>query len=190
MADGYQVDPSALGAVARGINDVIAELDTVGGVATGGMGRGFTGVTPDPGQLGHGGAHSALAEFCLRWGVAVRGLVEQGNDIAGRLDLSAGAYHDHERYLAGVLKSVSFAAVGDPHATRPAEDRDWSELGDEAGTLLHPDISPRTMPDAQRRSSDALSEEWGDARSQGGRVGRALGGLTAPDDPPPAGEGQ
>ncbi|MFE4601076.1 type VII secretion target [Kitasatospora indigofera] len=127
MAD-FQVDPEALKLTAKGINDAIGELKKVGIAEGAVVGRGFTDLELTGGQIGSPGCKSAFDEFCERWGVMVRGLVQQGNEIAEKLDLSAGIYHDHEQYVSGALKDAVSAAMGNPNLTQDqVEGRSWGQ---------------------------------------------------------------
>lgn len=126
MAD-FQVDPEALKLTAKGINDAIGELKKVGIAEGAVVGRGFT-------DLELTGADRlprlqvGLRRVLRTLGVMVRGLVQQGNEIAEKLDLSAGIYHDHEQYVSGALKDAASAATGNPNLTQDqVEGRSWSQ---------------------------------------------------------------
>ena len=82
MGDGYGVDPNALRATAKGIDDAIAELKTLGVDGSAGMGRGFSGLALRGMQVGPGGLQQAFEQFCERWPWGVRTLVQDGNQIA------------------------------------------------------------------------------------------------------------
>ena len=113
---GFEVDPALLQEAAQGISDTIAELKTLGLAEQADVGRGFESLSLRGLQVGHQGLHQAFSEFCDRWSWGVRTLVNDGNEIAQRLGLSAGTYHDVEQYTVGVLKDAVNALVGDPHA--------------------------------------------------------------------------
>jgi hypothetical protein len=113
---GFEVDPAMLQEAAKGINDTIAELKTLGIDEAAETGRGFGGLSLRGVQVGHQGLQQAFSEFCDRWSWGVRTLVNDGNEIAQRLGLSAGTYHDVEQYTVGVLKDAVNALAGDPHA--------------------------------------------------------------------------
>ena len=124
----YQVDPQALKLTAKGINDAIGELKAVGFAEGAGSGRGFTGLELSGMEISTPGCKDALDEFCERWQWMVRALVQQGNEIAQKLDLSAGIYQDQENYVSGALKDVVSAAMGNPDLTQEqVEGRSWGQ---------------------------------------------------------------
>lgn len=45
----------------------------------------------------------------------MRSLVQDGNQFASRLGITAGVYADTEDYLTGVAEDVPDALAGDPH---------------------------------------------------------------------------
>ncbi len=116
MAD-YQVDPGALKQTGKGINDTIKELEAVGFAEGAGAGRGFSLLEMTGMQIGDPGCKSAFDDFCERWAQMVRVLVQEGNEIAEKLDLSAGIYHEQEQYLSDSLKYVVNAGMGNPNLT-------------------------------------------------------------------------
>lgn len=68
-------------------------------------GTGLWGCGPRLQQPGHGdlqvgdaGLCKAFSEFAERWEWGVRALVGEGNQVAEKLDLSAGYYHEMEEY--------------------------------------------------------------------------------------------
>ncbi len=117
MASGFTVDVSAMQETAQGINGVIGALGKIGISEEAEVGRGFTGLSLNGLQVGCPPLQSALAGFFGRWQWGVRTLVQDGNQIAQRLGLAAGAYHDAEQTVTASAKDVVDAAVGDPHLT-------------------------------------------------------------------------
>lgn len=115
--DGYQVNPALLQQAASGINDTIAELKTLGFAEEADEGRGFGSLSMTGMQVGQSGLQGAFSDFCNRWSWGVRSLVKQGNEIAGKLGITAGTYADAEQYAVGVLKDAVNAVAGDPHAS-------------------------------------------------------------------------
>ncbi|KDN80675.1 hypothetical protein [Kitasatospora cheerisanensis] len=116
MAD-LQVDAQALELTAKGINDSIKELESVGFAEGAGAGRGFSLLELTGLEIGDQGCRSAFEDFCERWALVVRELVQEGNEIAERLNLSAGLYHEQEKYLSDSLKLVVNSAMGNPNLT-------------------------------------------------------------------------
>ena len=152
MADGFSVDQAALNATAQGINNTIGALKGLGIDETGEEGRGFSGLSLTGLQAGQADLASAFGDFCDRWSWGVRSLVQDGNQFAARLGLSAGVYYDTEQYLTGAAKNVTDALAGDPHLTdgqaaeaswtqdaagitgaqTPDSDLSWSQVGSQA----------------------------------------------------------
>jgi hypothetical protein len=128
MADGYAVDRAALTQAAQGLNDVIGELSGLGFDETGEIGRGFSELALSDLQVGDTDLASSFGNFCDRWTWGVRTLVQDGNQFAQRLGLSAGLYNDVENQVTGALKDVVVAGVGDPHMTdQQAAAASWSQ---------------------------------------------------------------
>jgi hypothetical protein len=117
MSDGYTVDPAKLQEAAKGINDTIGALKGLGIDEEAEAGRGFGSLSLRGMQVGHQGLQQAFDGFCDRWSWGVRTLVQDGNQFAQRLGLSAGTYNDMEQYGVGVLKDAVNTVAGDPHAT-------------------------------------------------------------------------
>jgi hypothetical protein len=147
MAD-FQVDPTALQQTAKGINDAIKELEAVGFVEGAGAGRGFSELELTGLQIGAPGCKAAFDDFCERWGLMVRGLVQEGNAIAEKLDLSAGVYHEQEQYLSNSLKYLVNAGLGDPNLTEDQiSAQSWSKtLSDNPfEQVAHADYSAKSF---------------------------------------------
>jgi hypothetical protein len=90
--------------------------------------------------------------------------VQDGNDIAHRLGLSAGLYHDQEQYALGVLKDVANAAIGNPHASSDqVEKESYTQMveGDA------PDYSAKSFADAGRHTEEVWSGETKDLKELG-----------------------
>ncbi|WP_431675989.1 type VII secretion target [Kitasatospora sp. KL5] len=151
----FRVDPEALRLTAKGINDAIAELEGVGGASGAGVGRGFDGLELTHAQIGAPNCKAAFDEFCERWQWMVRGLVQTGNEIADKLDLSAGIYHEQEQYLSGTMKDVVTAAMGNPNLTQEqVEGRSWRQtLADNpASQIAGADYSAQSFEQAAQHS--------------------------------------
>src|SRR6201996_1503311 len=127
MADGFSVDRAALSATAQGINETIGSLKGLGIDETGEVGRGFSGLALTGLEAGDPDLAGAFGDFCDRWSWGVRALVQDGNQFAARLGLSAGMYSDVENQLTGAAKDVVVAVAGDPHLTdQQAAAASWS----------------------------------------------------------------
>ncbi|ALV36168.1 hypothetical protein [Streptomyces sp. CdTB01] len=130
MSDGggYQVDPEALERITKGIDQAMDELKTQGFDVEANLGRGFDDLELDGLEVGDGSLRQVFADFCERWSWGVRSLMQDANDFACGLGLSAGLYHDQEQYVSGVLKNVWTAAAGNPNLTEEqARQRSWSQ---------------------------------------------------------------
>src|ERR1700761_3253712 len=101
MAGGFSVDRAALNETARGINDSIAALKGFGLDETAEEGRGFSGVALSGLQAGDPGVATVYGGFWGRASGGVRSLVQDSNQFAQRLGLTAGIYADTEQYLTG-----------------------------------------------------------------------------------------
>ncbi|EFL15241.1 hypothetical protein [Streptomyces sp. C] len=101
--DGSDLDVSkqALGQIADGITKTLAELKELGMVGTASMGRGFSDLSLSGLETGHDGLTSSFNAFCERWEWGVRALVQQGNDFAANVGLSAGLVHEQDQYIQG-----------------------------------------------------------------------------------------
>lgn len=117
MSDGYTVQPAMLQQAAKGINDTIDALKGVGITEAADVGRGFGNLALRGMQVGHQGLQQAFSGFCDRWSWGVRTLVQDGNQFAQRLGLSAGTYHDMEQYGVGILKDAANTVAGNPRAS-------------------------------------------------------------------------
>ena len=177
MADGFSVDRRALAETAQGIKASIGALKGLGLDETAEVGRGFSGLSLSGLQAGHADLATAFGGFCDRWSWGVRSLVQDGDQFAARLGLSAGVYADTEQYLTSVAKHVTVAVAGDPHlsdgqaaqaswsqdaaavtgAPTPASGTTWAQVGQQASRqwtevgrdeLKLPDEAKRLLNDA------------------------------------------
>ncbi|MCX5210309.1 hypothetical protein OG689_13580 [Kitasatospora sp. NBC_00240] len=159
---GFQVDPQALQLAAKGIDAAIAELKELGVTGSAVTGRGFSMLELSGLAMGDGELQGAFAGFCDRWEWGVRTLVQDGNEIAVRLGLSAGLYHEQEQYLSGVAKNIASAAMGNPHLTgEDAEQKTWGQIGaDNPWTQIeHADYSAESFG----KSGDRIGTAWKEA---------------------------
>ncbi|WP_405830574.1 hypothetical protein [Streptomyces sp. NBC_00105] len=155
--DGADLDASkqALGEIAKGITDSLAELRELGSVGTAGMGGGFTELGLTGWETGHEGLTSTLGTFCERWGWGVRSLVQQGNTFAMNVGLSAGVVYEQDQYIQGSFKVVTNAALGNPYAAeKDVIDKDWGEVFSD-------------NPITQIRDADYSLESFGQATENG-----------------------
>src|SRR3984885_13523487 len=165
MADGFTVDRSALRETAQGINDTLGALEKLGFNEEAGVGRGFSGLALSGLQVGDAGLQSAFSGFCDRWSWGVRTLVQDGNQFAQRLGLSAGIYAATEQEIIGSVKNLVDAGVGDPHLSdQQVADGSWSQA---AGVTpaRPPGGPPPRAPDALggqawQQAGDQMKQTW------------------------------
>lgn len=165
VSEGYQVDPDALKMAATGINEAIGELKSLGIEESGDVGRGFSNVELTGMELGNAGLRSAFDGFCERWSWGVRTLVQDGNEIAQRLGLSAGLYYDQEQYVEKTLKDVVSADLGNPHLTQEqVEAQSWGKtLSDNPfNDVRHADYSEKSMQETLHHSAQTWKAEGRD----------------------------
>jgi hypothetical protein len=161
MADGYAVDRAALAEAAQGLNDVISELSGLGLDETGEVGRGFSGLALSGLQAGDADLAGAFGNFCDRWSWGVRALVQDGNQFAQRLGLSAGLYSDVENQVTGAIKDIVVAGAGDPHMSdQQAAAASWSQNAAEitGAQTQGGDMTPRQAAQAMKQQWDGVGQ--------------------------------
>ncbi|GAA2741371.1 hypothetical protein [Kitasatospora cinereorecta] len=154
----YQVDPQALKAAADGINHSIEELKSIGIVETAEVGRGFDNLKMTNLEIGSPDLQSVFDEFCERWAWGVRAMIQDGNQFAERLHLSAGLYHDQEEYVSGVAKDLYSAAMGNPNLSQEdVEKRSWDQTlkDNPISQVAHADYSAKSFEAAAVHSDAA-----------------------------------
>lgn len=165
---GFGVDPQVLKQLSKGINDALDELKKITDATEATTGQGFSDLSVPPTVMGHSDASQGLDNFAERWGWEVQTLLDEGDDVAGTLDLSAGYYNEAEEYGTGVLKDVVLTATADPTLTsEKAEKMSWSQVGDKIGDAYTPDYSMDSFKDAYKESQKNLSHTWTDVTETG-----------------------
>ncbi|MFF7458225.1 hypothetical protein [Kitasatospora sp. NPDC008115] len=157
----FGVDPQALKLAEEGINGAIAELQGLGIAGLAESGRGFSELELTGTEAGHPDLHTVFTAFCERWSWGVRALLQDGSELAMKLGLSAGFYHEQERYANGLLKNVVAASIGNPHQTEEQiEGKSWNQIwGDNHYTqLTNPDFSPQSAD----KALDGIEKSWKD----------------------------
>lgn len=168
---GYAVSPDLLHRTAEGINDTLGELKSIGMDETADAGRGFTQLQLRGMQVGHQGLEQAFRQFCDRWSWGVRTLMQDGNQIAQQLHLSAGSYNDMEEYASGALKDVVADAMGNPHLTDDqVEKESWGQVAADnpVNQAMHADYSTQSW---DRTGEDAARTWQNEQRDVVGRLG-------------------
>lgn len=173
-APGYRADPGALTTAADGIEAVIAELRPLTTAGRASAGRGVVEVELDAAQFGHDGLAEEFATFCRRWEWGVRGLAQDGSDMADGLRESGRAYEQAEHTTGSILSRLLSDATGDPRADpEQAARQSPEEVARAAG-------SPEA-PGAWSRAGDSMARTWSDVGSDvvttgADRISRALAG--------------
>ena len=157
MAGGFTVEIDALQETAQGINHVIGALGQLGIAEEAEVGRGFTGLSLDSMQAGYPGLQSAFAGFLGRWQWGIRSLVQDGNQIAQRLGLAAGMYHDAEQTVIGAAKDVVNAVAGNPHLSdEQVAQGSWAYAAGDT-----PSQAPDTFSGkAWEQAGDQMGQTW------------------------------
>jgi hypothetical protein len=156
---GFTVNVSALNETAKGINDTISALKGSGAISeVGDVGDGFQTLNLSEEQTGSASLTSAFSDFTGRWSWGVRALVQDGNEIAQRLSLSAGGYWSTEQQLVGSIKDLGVAAdpLADPHET----DQQAAAGGSSQFTAL---ITGATTPEGQTtwdQAGSQIANQW------------------------------
>ena len=164
MADGFTVDRAALLETAQGINDTIGALEGLGFDEEAEVGRGFSGLALSGLQVGYAGLQSAFAGFCDRWSWGVRTLVQDGNQFAQRLGLSAGTYADAEQSIIGSVKNLVDAGIGDPHLSdSQVAQGSWAQAAGVAPGQAPNDLSTSAWRQAGRQMGQTWQAEGHDA---------------------------
>ncbi|MEU8435793.1 hypothetical protein AB0F18_23345 [Streptomyces sp. NPDC029216] len=158
--DGADLDVSkqALGQIAEGITKTLAELKELGMVGTASMGRGFSDLSLSGMETGHDGLTSSFNAFCERWEWGVRSLVQQGNDFAAKVGLSAGLLHEQDQYIQGGFKVLTNSVMGNPYASEgDITKKGWGDvLADNPYTQIRDaDYSPGSFVQAERNTEEA-----------------------------------
>jgi hypothetical protein len=132
---GFEVDLHALVEAAEGVNGTMADLQNnkvsdIGGSAA---------------DYGDGDLAGTVSDFCARWEIGVQHLVNDAEQVANRLYLSAAAHAKAERAniasLTGILQSrtvgeltaaagTATAAVGKARDQAPQKPGFWSKVAD------------------------------------------------------------
>ncbi|MGI5262285.1 hypothetical protein [Streptomyces angustmyceticus] len=184
----FGVDPQILKQVSKGINDALDELKKITDATEASTGQGFSDLSVSPTVMGHSDASQMLDDFAERWGWEVQALLDEGDDVAGALDLNAGYYEEAEEYGTDVLKDVVLSATADPTLTsKDAEKMSWSRVGGKIKDAYTPDYSADSFENAARESRKNLSNAWTDA-TETGVIGGHIGVVKAVGSAPFSGD--
>jgi hypothetical protein len=126
---GEDIKAAGLDEIARGITLVLGELRDLGIDSLAGAGRGFSELALSGLELGNEELLSGFTSFCERWEWGVRALVNEGNNFAAGVGLSAGTLYEADQYVEGTMKIVVNAGMGNPYASEDEVTRQsWGDL--------------------------------------------------------------
>ncbi|MFD0353029.1 hypothetical protein ACFVHW_04655 [Streptomyces sp. NPDC127110] len=160
------VSKAALGQIAKGITDTLSELKELGSIGTASMGGGFTELKLSGMQTGHETVTSMLDAFCERWGWGVRSLVQEANEFAAGVGLSAGLVHEQDQYIQGGFKVMANAVLGgNPHTSeQEVTGKDWGEVlaSNPYTNLRDADFSAESAVKSKAATDRAWAQTWED----------------------------
>lgn len=157
--NGRDLQVQGLGLITEGITLALDELRELGMIGTAGAGRGFSDLALSGLELGHGGLTSALDSFCERWEWGVRSLIDEGNNFAQAVGLSAGTFYETDQYVEGTMKVAANAMMGNPHLTEDeVTQMGWGDLA-KNHALADPDYSAESF----QQAGDNIKQGWKDA---------------------------
>ncbi|MCF3103823.1 hypothetical protein IPZ58_19835 [Streptomyces roseoverticillatus] len=159
-------DSAALDNIAKGINEAIGELKSLGTPGEAAVGRGFDELALSGVELGHEGLAATFKTFCNRWDWGVRALVHDGSQFAERVGLAAGYYHEQDVYIRDSFKVGVNAAMGNPHLLEEdVEKKSMSEIlaDNPINDFRNPDYSAESFRKAGENSRQVWAETLRDA---------------------------
>ncbi|MFZ3559395.1 hypothetical protein [Streptomyces sp. BH055] len=164
---GYTVDPETLQRITKGINASMSELKELGFDIEANLGRGFDELELTGLESGHADLTETFAEFCDRWGWGVHALMQDANDLARGLGLSAGLYHEQEQYVSTTLKGVYTGLGGNPYLSEEeVAQQSWGDtLKSPVTEPLNPDYSAESAVQAQQQTGAAWDQAAESAKS-------------------------
>ncbi|KUN97959.1 hypothetical protein [Streptomyces caeruleatus] len=142
----------------------MSELKELGFDTNANLGLGFDELELAGLEVGDAGLRQVFADFCERWGWGVRSLLQDANQFAERLNLSAGMYHEQEQYVSNTLKTVWSSTMGTPSLTETPEEiaqRSWSDTlqDNPVSQAMNPDFSAESV----RAADEASKHAWDQA---------------------------
>ncbi|GAB2984233.1 hypothetical protein GCM10023080_057560 [Streptomyces pseudoechinosporeus] len=156
--NGRDLQVQGLGLITEGITLALDELRELGMIGTASTGRGFSDLALSGLELGHGGLTSALDSFCERWEWGVRSLINEGNNFAEAVGLSAGTFYETDQYVEGTMKVAANSIMGNPHLTEDeVTQMGWGDLA-KNHALADPDYSEESFDQAWENSKQGWSD--------------------------------
>lgn len=149
---GYEVTPATLTEAARGMEDVLGELRSLGlGVGRAEAGRGVWALAAGTGPAGHAGLGEAFATFCSRWEWGVRALVRAGREMTDGLGAAAAAYEIVDSDQSGLIRRLVVDGPAPDQSwdeTRRSMAETWTEVGQDIAANSVPGVVARAMQGA------------------------------------------
>jgi hypothetical protein len=142
LGPGYQVTPATLADASRGVEEVLAELRSLGlGAGRAEAGRGVWALAGRTGPSGSSEPGKAFEVFCSRWEWGVRALVQTGRETAEGLAAASAAYSGAEHDQGGLFERI---LSGDPRIDHPWADA-WRSTTDTWSAVGH-DVAENSGP--------------------------------------------
>nr|WSY51481.1 hypothetical protein OG999_16045 [Streptomyces sp. NBC_00886] len=146
--------------IAKGLTEALGELKELGMVGVAGAGRGFNDIGLSGLELGTDDVTDAFDSFCTRWEWGVRTLINEGNEFAQGVGLSAGTYYETEQYVEGTFKVVANAAIGNPYASEDeVTQQGWGDIYKSGIYSGNTDFSA----DSWEQADENVKQGWKDA---------------------------
>ncbi|MFE7483238.1 hypothetical protein [Streptomyces sp. NPDC057552] len=142
----------------QGVGSTIDQLGDLGGATGSKMGKGFSALSMTGMEAGSHGLSADFEDFCERWELGVRALVNDASAIANRLGLAAGTQWEHDQYVQGTLKvGVNSVMGGSPHATEEEIiQQGWGEV-------FTPDyLTPDWSAESFEQAGQEMGQTWKD----------------------------
>ncbi len=177
MSGSLEASSESLGQITKGLNAAIGELKELGGLGESNAGRGFAAIELTGMDTGHDGLTSAFKSFCERWEWGVRTLIQDGNEFAHRVHLSAGMYYEQDKYLEGTFKVVVAGFGSDPTLTdEQVEKMSMKEIADH-GNFANVDYSGKSFEksfDHIAETDKAVAKDWAETHAPASTAARRL----------------
>lgn len=157
---GEDLKAQGLELIAKGLTEALGELKELGMVGVAGAGRGFSDIGLSGLELGKDDVKDAFGSFCTRWEWGVRTLINEGNEFAQGVGLSAGTYYETEQYVEGTFKVVANAAIGNPYASEDEVTQEsWGDIYNSGIYSGNTDFSA----DSWKQANENVEQGWKDA---------------------------
>ncbi|MGW7521107.1 hypothetical protein ACWGJ2_36555 [Streptomyces sp. NPDC054796] len=150
-----QIPKETIDRLTKGIRAAMAELKEIHDATGAETGKGFDSLAMTGMETGHHGLSTEFEAFAERWEWGVRALLQDANQLAVRLGLSAGMLWEEDQYWAGTLKVGLNSLIGNPHASEDeVQNQSWSDIAT-------PD-APDWSAESWRQAGDEMGQTWKD----------------------------